>query len=205
MTTKERILEKALELFNQEGSDAVTVRHIAKELGMSHGNLCYHFPTTDAIIQSLYLQLVAELDALILIEEGKMMDITLLGVIEMSKSSFSILYKYRFILLDFVRIMRRIPEIKTHYRQLTKIREQQFQYIINELIHKKVFRAPIFEHEYTNWIHSAILFGDFWISSAEILYEGDEDKKVDTYHKIFITMTLPYLTQDGLNNIEAFS
>ena len=63
MTTKEKILEKSLELFNRDGLDSVTVRHIAKALEMSHGNLCYHFPTIDFIIEGLYSQMAVELDA----------------------------------------------------------------------------------------------------------------------------------------------
>ena len=40
MTTKEKIIDTALQLFNKQGIDPVTTRHIAKEMNISHGNLC---------------------------------------------------------------------------------------------------------------------------------------------------------------------
>lgn len=203
METKEKILQKALNLFNTHGSESVTVRQIAKELDMSHGNLCYHYPSTDDIIQALYMRLVADLDALIL-RGGRNVDITLQTVVEMMYASFNKLYEYRFILLDFVHIMRRIPSIKAHYRQLTVMRQLQFQFIVSELVRKGIFRQPIIENQYTHWINSAILFGDFWLSSAEILYQGKEQEKVNTYHRFFLNLTIPYLTEQGLEEIRPF-
>lgn len=203
METKERILQKALNLFNTYGSESVTVRQIAKELDISHGNLCYHYSSTDDIVQALYMRLVAELDALIL-RGGRTVEVNLKAVIEMTRLTFEKLYEYRFILLDFVHIMRRIPAIKAHYRQLTVMRQLQFQYIVAELVKKGVFRPPLTEMQYNHWIHSAILFGDFWLSSAEILYQGKEQDKVKTYHNFFINLTIPYLTEKGFEEIKAF-
>ena len=44
-TTKEKILKKSQELFNEEGYDRITMRRIADELNMSVGNVTYHFNT----------------------------------------------------------------------------------------------------------------------------------------------------------------
>ncbi len=203
LETKEKILQKSLELFNLYGSDNVTVRQIAKELNMSHGNLCYHYASTDDIVQALYMLLVADLDALIL-RGKKAPDISLESVVLMSKMSFEKLYEYRFILLDFVHIMRRIPSIKAHYRQLTVMRQLQFQFIVSELVRKGIFKQPIIENQYSHWIQSTIFFGDFWLSSAEILYQGKEQDKIATYHNFFIHLTVPYLTELGLSEIKAF-
>ncbi|HEY8401633.1 MAG TPA: TetR/AcrR family transcriptional regulator, partial [Cytophagaceae bacterium] len=62
MTTKEKILNTALLLFNKEGIEDITVRDIAKAMGISHGNLCYHYPNKEVIIETLYQQLVDELN-----------------------------------------------------------------------------------------------------------------------------------------------
>ena len=62
MKTKERILEAALRQFNDIGTDQATVRSIAEEVGISHGNLCYHYKNTDVLIEALYDRLVEELE-----------------------------------------------------------------------------------------------------------------------------------------------
>jgi len=60
MTTKERILDEALQLFNDDGVENVTTRHIAKSLGMSQGNLHYHYPTKNIVIETLFDQFLGE-------------------------------------------------------------------------------------------------------------------------------------------------
>ena len=44
MNTKDKILEKSLELFNNQGVHNVGVRDIARALEISPGNMSYHFP-----------------------------------------------------------------------------------------------------------------------------------------------------------------
>ncbi|HEY1056212.1 MAG TPA: TetR family transcriptional regulator, partial [Emticicia sp.] len=115
MTTKQRILQTSLHLFNQYGIDAVTVRHIAKELGMSHGNLCYHFPNTDAIAETLYEQLIAELNQVI--EEPAVFSTTnLRAFYKLCAFVFEKLYNYKFLIQDFISITRRNPGLKQKHR-----------------------------------------------------------------------------------------
>lgn len=57
-STKQRILNASVRLFNEYGVDAVRLQQIAEEIGISVGNLAYHFKTKDAIIDSVYEQVV---------------------------------------------------------------------------------------------------------------------------------------------------
>ena len=56
MNTKERILEAALVLFNDRGERNVTTNHIAAHLGISPGNLYYHFRNKSEIVYEIYLE-----------------------------------------------------------------------------------------------------------------------------------------------------
>lgn len=59
-STKQRILDASVRLFNEHGVDAVRLQQIAEEIGISVGNLAYHFKTKDAIIESVYEQVIDE-------------------------------------------------------------------------------------------------------------------------------------------------
>lgn len=196
MTTKERILKKAKELYNQQGTDTITVRHIASELMMSHGNLCYHFPNTDSIIQALYNSLVEELNGLF---AG--MEVTsspLETLYDTSFKGFELLYEYRFLMLDFVRIMRNIPTINQHFKQLMLVRKSQMIQTFNDLEINGIIRSPLFPDQYELLTEHLLTFGDFWIARAEIIYEGEENNRIQHYHRIFLNALIPILTERGL-------
>ncbi|WP_151814699.1 TetR/AcrR family transcriptional regulator [Acinetobacter junii] len=57
---KDRILQISLQLFNERGERSVTTNHIAAELGISPGNLYYHFRNKQEIIKELAQQYQAE-------------------------------------------------------------------------------------------------------------------------------------------------
>lgn len=55
-TTRERILEAALDLFNRKGSVDVTTHDVAAACGISPGNLYYHFRNKEDIVRALFDQ-----------------------------------------------------------------------------------------------------------------------------------------------------
>ena len=54
MKTKDKIIQGSIELFNQQGERNVTTNHIAEYVGISPGNLYYHYRNKDDIIRSIY-------------------------------------------------------------------------------------------------------------------------------------------------------
>jgi AcrR family transcriptional regulator len=64
MNTKEKILSKALELFNEKGYNTITTRSIAAELGISAGNLHYHFKHSEDILKILFSEMTQKMDGL---------------------------------------------------------------------------------------------------------------------------------------------
>ncbi len=57
--TRERILDIALELFNEQGYDKTSLREIAEKLGVTKAALYYHFERKEDILLELHLRLHA--------------------------------------------------------------------------------------------------------------------------------------------------
>jgi AcrR family transcriptional regulator len=55
--TRERILDVALELFNEQGYDKTSLREIAEQLGVTKAALYYHFEKKEDILLELHLRL----------------------------------------------------------------------------------------------------------------------------------------------------
>ncbi|MBI0377462.1 TetR/AcrR family transcriptional regulator, partial [Streptomyces albiflaviniger] len=60
MGNRERIVLEGLRLFNEDGFDAVSTNHISKKLGISPGNLYYHFRNKEEIAFELYSRMTDE-------------------------------------------------------------------------------------------------------------------------------------------------
>ena len=192
MDTKERILNSALHLYNKEGIHAITSRHIATEMGISAGNLHYHFRHTDDIIKALYDQLSTEFDDLMLQTES-MKDLDISNVDEFTSLSFRIIYKYRFIFLHFVEIARRIPAIRRDYLKLTERRTAQFSGIFHQLVKNGVFRSDLPADVWPYLVKQIFIVADFWLSNNELTNRLSEKKALTQFTETFQMMFLPYL------------
>jgi len=74
LKTKERILQLSLQLFNERGERSVTTNHIAAELGMSPGNLYYHFRNKNEIIKELMEQYQKETLEMLALPDDRLLD-----------------------------------------------------------------------------------------------------------------------------------
>lgn len=202
MSTKDKILDTALELFNTEGIDTVTVRHIAGTMGISHGNLQYHYPNTNLVIQALYDRLAARFDVLLTA-------IPTAGTNRMETfrqsvtASFELVYEFRFIFLHFVEIGRRIPAITKHYKHNLRKREPQFMHIFSLMQQEGIMRKDIPEEVLKLFVHQLFIVTDFWLSSNEITLQLKGKKALKYYSGLFWGMFYPYLTAKGMKKFAA--
>lgn len=201
MRTKDKILQEALHQFNTIGTDQVSIRSIADAVGISAGNLAYHFKNTDAIIHQLYLNLVEALDSEVQQIQESLVDMQYL--LEATQRTYRALYEYRFLMIDFVAICRRIPDIKTHFSELMSMRQQQFLLIFKYLQSEGWLRHDLDEQAYAAFAEIIIIFSNAWLADAVIRQQPENaEQQVAHYRQLFIQLFIPYLTQEGLQQFQ---
>jgi len=193
--TKDKILATALRLFNEQGLSQVTLRTIANELGISQGNLSYHYKKRHEIIELLYFQLVEHIDQQMTASTHAKTGLEILFGI--SKTIMFSFYNYRFFLLDFAQIIREHPTIKAHYAQLALQRQQQFATLFQQLVAEGTIHPEELPKQHTFLYQRLQILSDFWMSSAEILNKPLDSTTFDKYFAILSQEIYPYLTEKG--------
>ncbi|NIG56450.1 TetR/AcrR family transcriptional regulator [Chitinophaga sp. Cy-1792] len=202
MTTKEKILGAALQLYNAKGTDVITIRHIAKEIGISHGNLQYHYKNTEELILALFGQLSSEMDQLMTAAAAPAIP-SFHAFRQDLQKAFTIFYKYRFIFLHFVAIVQRVPEIKTRYNSMDEFRGQQFSHMFASYREMGIFRNDIPTQIWKELISLLYITSDFWLAHNEIKLGLQDQAAVDHYVQLISNMFYPYLTEKGVATWQA--
>ncbi|WP_343748398.1 TetR/AcrR family transcriptional regulator [Fluviicola sp.] len=194
MKTRDKILETALNLFNEWGVPNVTLRKIAAAMFISQGNLNYHFKHREDIIEALYFQLFETFETEKARLENETIDLQF--VLDAAKTGMEALFKYRFLMIDFNQNMRENPKLHKHFIQLEQMRKQTYLHAFNLAIQSGVMRAPAFETEYEGLNERIRVFSDFWIASAAVYHEPPE-QTVAKYHNLLVEMFFPYFTRES--------
>lgn len=200
MKTKEKILETARILFNKHGISAISSKSIAEEMGISYGNLCYHFPKKDDIILQLYLNMQKNVDKQF--KSIKEEVINLEFMLSRLKILFEEIYKYKFIYLGITKVVRHFDHIKKHAQDQFDQRWKILDTISGFLISNGYMRAFKDEKQKNMLIHALLMVSNSWISDAEVFYKGNASEKIDYYMQLFFNLVRPTLTEKGLEGFK---
>ena len=116
--TRDRIVEASLELFNAQGERSVTTNHIAAHLGMSPGNLYYHFRNKQAIIAELFAQYEDRVDAFLRLPEGRAL--TVADKTFYLQALLAAMWHYRFLHRDLEHLLDADAELAERYRAFAR-------------------------------------------------------------------------------------
>ncbi|WOP16043.1 TetR/AcrR family transcriptional regulator [Ottowia sp. SB7-C50] len=110
--TAERILGTTLELFNRFGEPNVSTTTLSAELRISPGNLYYHFPSKDELVNTLFDQYEGRLYELLAADED-VADVE--DAWFFLHSLFELIWAYRFLYRDLNHLLSRNRRLETHF------------------------------------------------------------------------------------------
>ena len=149
MNTKDKILNKALELFNSEGSSNISTNHIAKALDMSTGNLYYHFKNKESIIRNLLQRMIEEYDEIFRENFPKKEEIILESLL-FDDTQTAI--KYKFLYNELNILFKRDRELEAIFIENQTKREKVFNDIFKFLQEKEYIQKNISDFVLNNAI-----------------------------------------------------
>lgn len=128
--TYNRIIDASLKLFNEEGERNVTTNHIASYLGISPGNLYYHFRNKDEIIMQLFKRYSEELLRYLLQAAPPQ---TTEAIKNYMFGVYDVMWQYRFLFSDLNAMLSRSAELLGEHNKFTRV--QVSPMLLNMLQH----------------------------------------------------------------------
>ncbi len=121
MKMKEKILIKAVELFNERGISSTSPNQIAAALNISTGNLTYHFKTKAILVKTVYEKMHADSKDFI-----KLTGYLTLDDFRKIMSTFQdFMQKHNFFFQDLFFILYHYPELGKLYKATNLSRLKQ--------------------------------------------------------------------------------
>ncbi|HRP54077.1 MAG TPA: TetR/AcrR family transcriptional regulator [Fluviicola sp.] len=191
---KKKIIEKSIEMFNLHGVADVSIREIAREIGISHSNLIYHFKDKNCLIDEIHQSLFNQ--AIELNQEINLINCPLKKLFVSTTKGFKVIENFKFFMLDFNYILKNNSKLHSTIKDIEEIRYQMYKVLIEENISKKIFRSSDFNMEYELLIKQIRIFSDYWLASAQI-YEKTVSNSHIKYASLFLNQFYPYLTVSG--------
>lgn len=115
-STATRIIDTSLQLFNEYGERNTSTNHIANHMGISPGNLYYHFANKDEIIIQLFKRYGGEI--LAYFSQTKLPENVAQMVAYMS-GLYDIMWNYRFLFTDVNSLLNRSAALLGEHNEFT--------------------------------------------------------------------------------------
>jgi AcrR family transcriptional regulator len=128
--TAQRILEVTLDLFNRFGEPNVSTTLISAELNISPGNLYYHYPAKDELINSLFDRYEAALTELLQAADSvrNVEDAWLFF-----HMLFELIWNYRFLYRDLNDLLSKNRRLETHFQNVLRNKQHAVRTVLDGL------------------------------------------------------------------------
>jgi AcrR family transcriptional regulator len=197
MKTKDRILLKSLELFNELGEPNVTTLLISDELDISPGNLYYHFKSKSDILTNLFTWYEQEMNALLEVPDT-LMDIEdqwfFLHLI------FENIAKYRFIYQDVVHVLKRHDHIQLRFNRIISKKRKASLKILRSLKEQGNLNAN--DGEIEALCENIVLTATFWLNYAIISQQNLTDDVLARGVYQVISLVAPFLDSEQRKSLD---
>lgn len=192
LTTKNKILDTALSMLNERGLSNVKLRDVSQALQISIGNLTYHYPKWENLIDDIFAEFQAEINRLY---NYFPQDIS--EVVSYIERIYEIQIKYAFLFSNFYIFFQQFPKYKVIEEDFFISRMKTMRKALEKLIEKKYLHPAGCEHNYDLLVKNTWLILSGWYGFSMIF---KDTKYAITKEEFFLSiwnMYVYHLTDSG--------
>ena len=187
-STKDRIIDAAVELWNRNGVGTVTTNHIAAHLEMSPGNLYYHFKNKEEIIRAAFDRMNLEADVVWTPDANAGVG----AVHRMLTGNLGLYAKYLFFARELPALLRADPTLRRRYRKVHKQRMDQLEDTLLPLIALGILKN-LDAHDLMTLIESSWVIGLFGLPYSELAGRGTSQHEIVRTAQMVMHLFKPYM------------
>lgn len=189
--TKQRIIEAAISLFNTNGIANVRLTQISDEVGISVGNLAYHYKNKEAIVEAVYAQLIEEFAEVL---SEYLTDSSLLDFDKQISSYYAFFKHNRFYLFNIFEIERSYPTIHSRWQRYISKMIVQLRKRLDYLVDYGSMEKEKADGDFDLFAQLIWITITFWIPQQVI---RGKTHRHEMYRKAVWALIVPQLTSKG--------
>lgn len=198
LSTKQKIINAATRLFNENGMANVRLQQIANDVGISAGNLAYHFRNKEAIIDAIKEELYEEAAGIL---SAYRIYPNLMDFDNQLNKYFAFLKKYPFYFMDLLEIERNYPDIHSKHqvhisKMISQIRKR-FDYNQQRGLILKEPRPGI----YDTAANAIWILITFWVPQ-NLLRRKNVAPMITPFKEMVWNQLYPFFTEKGIAEFE---
>jgi len=191
--TQTRIVDAALQLFNEFGTAAVSTNRIAEHCGISKGNLHYHFRNKQEIIRFLFERAVDEMDA------GWYRDHlapTLEHMAAMFVRQLQLILDYRFFYREMADLLRRDKLLRRCFAHNRERRLAEIERFFRALEERGLMNLPAESRRLRSIVEITWIISENWLNYVEYHERELTVEAVMAGYDEILEVLRPYLSCD---------
>jgi AcrR family transcriptional regulator len=169
--TRDRIVDSAIALFNEQGVSAVTTNHVAEHADISPGNLYYHFANKEEIIREAFERVNSAADAIWTTPApgGAAPTADVGSFHEMLVGNLELFAKYAFLARELPALLRADPLLRARYTEIAQRRTRELEDLLRPFIKAGLLRDLDDPDDLHALVETAWVVGLFCIPYAETI------------------------------------
>ena len=195
MKTNDKIIATAIKLFNLHGTKAISTNHIAKEMGISPGNLYYHFTSKHDIIRSISDNFSNELASAFQIQLDTISDFGN-NLTTLFNRFFRIQQSYQFLFFEGVYLTKQDPKLLDNYTKLRSLIKKGYHELLSNLVKIKIMKKQSL-HIIDDLLDAQWIIMWYWINHTVLDRITYDDFQIKKGIKLSFSIIKPQLTSIG--------